>query len=123
MKKIAFVSLLFITLLAAGPIAAQGMPGMKGMDMKGMDMKGMDMSGSDPARAAHTTRGVVKRLDPVAAKVALAHQPVASLNWPSMTMSFGVRDRALLNGLAEGEEVEVDFVREGKEWIIISVKR
>ena len=118
MKKIAFVSLLFITLLAAGPIAAQGMPGMKGMDMKGMDM-----SGSDPARAAHTTRGVVKRLDPVAAKVALAHQPVASLNWPSMTMSFGVRDRALLNGLAEGEEVEVDFVREGKEWIIISVKR
>jgi Cu(I)/Ag(I) efflux system periplasmic protein CusF len=82
----------------------------------------MDASGSDTAPARHTTRGVVKRLDPVAGRITLAHQPVASLNWPSMTMGFGVRDRALLNGLAEGAEVEVDFVREGKDWIITSVK-
>ncbi|MDX5446059.1 MAG: copper-binding protein [Zoogloeaceae bacterium] len=112
MKKSALVSLLLITSLAAAPLAAQGMPGMKGMDM----------SAAEPGQAMHTARGVVKRLDPAAGRITLAHRPVASLNWPSMTMSFGVRDRALTSGLVEGAELEADFVREGKDWIITAVR-
>ena len=49
-----------------------------------------------------------------AGQVTLAHGPVKSLNWPSMTMAFDVRDKTLLNKLAMGKKVEFQFVQEGR---------
>lgn len=98
--------------------------GMKDMDMKGMDMKGMDM-GKKPAageQTAHKTTGVVEKVDSAKGTVTLAHEPVKSLNWPAMTMSYTVKDKALLDKVKPGKKVEFEFVQQGKEYVITTVK-
>lgn len=51
-----------------------------------------------------------------------AHEPVTSLDWPIMTMSFAVKDRALLDKLAVGKKIEFEFVKEGRSYTVIGVK-
>lgn len=128
-----------LTLIAALSIsgAAFGQTGdMKGMDMKQgcMDMKGMNMpeckdrmSGSKAQATSrngvvHKTSAVVKALDQAKGRVTLAHDPVKTLNWPAMTMGFGVKDKALLDKLAVGKKVDVEFIQQGSNYIITSVK-
>ena len=94
---------------------------MKGMDMKGMEMKGME-SGEKAQGAVHKAVGVVKNIDPKAGTVTLAHDPVKSLNWPAMSMGFQVKDKMLLDKLAVDKKVEVEFVQQGKDYVITSVK-
>ena len=115
MKKL-FVHTLVVTLLlpATASIAQQKMDDMKGMD-----------AGKKQAAAtqsAHTAVARVKKVDATAGTVTLAHEPVKSLNWPAMTMGFKVTDRSLLDKLAEGKKVEVEFKQVGKDYVIISVK-
>lgn len=112
-KQIATNLIVGLAILAAGPAIAGEMRGMKGMDMD---------APAGHADVTHVTRGVVKKLEVESAKVTLKHEPVASLNWPSMTMGFAVRDKALLGGFVEGETVEVEFVRDGKDYVITAVK-
>ena len=95
--------------------------GMKGMDMKGMNMKGMD-SGEKTQGTAHTAVGVVKNVDPAKSTVTLDHEPVKSLNWPAMTMGFTVKDKALLDKLKADKKIEFEFVQQGKDYVITSVK-
>jgi len=88
----------------AGPHAIV-LPGAAALAQQKMDdMKGMDM-GKKPAanaQAVHKTKATVKKVDAKAGSVTLAHEPVASLNWPAMTMGFKVKDSALMNKLTEG---------------------
>lgn len=88
------------------------------------DMKGMEM-GNKPAattQAAHTAVATVKRIDPKARTVTLAHEPVKSLNWPAMTMGFKVADNVLLDKLAEGKKVVVEFKKVGDAYVVTSVR-
>ena len=102
------------TLLAAGVAFVQA------GETKGAEPRA---SKSDKAPAAsHKTVGVVKKIDPKADSVTLAHEPVKSLSWPSMTMAFQVRDKAMLDRFAEGKKVEVEFQQQGKDYVITSVK-
>lgn len=106
---------------------------MKGMDMKGMEMKGMDaqqckemmgsMKESKTAGHAgmHVADGIVKAVDP-AGKVTLQHGPVKSLKWPAMAMTFAVKDKAMLDKLAVGSKVHVEFSKQGEDYVINSVK-
>jgi Cu(I)/Ag(I) efflux system protein CusF len=115
--------------------------GMKGMDMKGMDMKGMDMKSMDAEKCkdmmndqgskgatkngmpmTHTARAVVKSVDAANGKVTLSHEAVKSLNWPAMTMAFPVKDKALLDKLTVGKKVNVEFAKEGADYVITAVK-
>lgn len=124
--------------------AAFGQPAdMKGVDMKEgcmnmQEMKGMNMAAckdamekkhayskghaSTPAGAVHKTSAVVKAVDAANSKVTLAHGPVATLNWPSMTMSFSVRDRSLLNKLTAGKKMDVEFIQRGSDYVVTAVK-
>ena len=70
----------------------------------------------------HKATGVVKRVDRDKGAVTLAHDPVASLKWPAMTMSFLVKDKAMLDKLPEGRKVEFEFVQQGKDYVITGVK-
>ena len=72
--------------------------------------------------AAHQATGVVKSVDRAKGTVTLAHGPVKSLNWPAMTMPFTVKDKALLEKLQAGNKVEFEFVQQGKEYVITTVK-
>ena len=73
-------------------------------------------------QASHKATGVVKKVDPKAGTVTLAHDPVKSLNWSAMTMGFQVKDKMLLDKLAVGKKVEFEFVQHGKDYVITSVK-
>src|SRR5687767_2103220 len=99
MKRIAMlVSAVLLTL----PVHAQ----MKGMDMKGMDMKADKKDG-----ASHKAKGVVTRVDPAKGSVTIKHEPVASLNWPVMTMVFKAKDKAMLDKLKKDQKIDFEFVQ------------
>jgi Cu/Ag efflux protein CusF len=90
-----------------------------------MDHKKMDMTMDKPAAkegTVHKATGVVKNVDRNKGVATLDHDPVASLKWPAMTMSFSVKDKAMLGKLAVDKKVEVEFVQEGKDNIITSIK-
>jgi len=74
------------------------------------------------SHATHQAAGVVKSVDRANSSVMLAHDPVKSLNWPAMTMPFTVKDKALLDKLAPNARVQVEFVQQGRNYIITSVK-
>jgi Cu(I)/Ag(I) efflux system periplasmic protein CusF len=105
---------------------SQGMGHGKDMDMsKGMGSgKGMEMgkNGAAAAHATHMATGVVQKLNPDAGVVTVAHEPVNSLNWPAMTMGFKLKDKALLAKLKEGQKVDFEFMQEGGDYVVTSVK-
>ena len=70
----------------------------------------------------HKGTGVVTKVDPAAGKVTLRHDPIRSLNWPAMNMAFDVKDRAMLDQLAKDRKVEFEFVQQGRQYVITSIK-
>lgn len=74
--------------------------------------------------AVHRGTGVVKSLDPSGGTVEIEHEPIPSLNWPSMTMAFGAADKGLLQGLRPGDHVqfEVTVPAEG-EYVVRSIRK
>jgi Cu(I)/Ag(I) efflux system protein CusF len=72
--------------------------------------------------ASHQATGVVKSVDAAKSSVMLAHDPVKSLKWPAMTMGFTVREKSLLDKLQPGKKVEFEFVQQGRDYVITSVK-
>jgi Cu(I)/Ag(I) efflux system protein CusF len=85
----------------------------------------LDMKMDKPAAkesAAHKATGVVKNVDRNKSVVTLAHDPVASLKWPAMTMGFTVKDKAVLDKLQPGTKVDFEFVQQGKDYVITGVK-
>lgn len=87
------------------------------------DTKAATVSEPKAARqATHSARGTVKKLDVAAGVVVLAHGPVQSLNWPSMTMGFKVGDKALFDKLAVGAAVDFEFIQADKGYVVTGVK-
>jgi Cu(I)/Ag(I) efflux system protein CusF len=109
-----------------GGMKDMDMKGMKGMEMKGMEMQGMDMKGMDSGkkdqRLTHKGIGVVKKVDPAKSTVTLDHESIKSMNWSAMTMTFAVKDKKLLDKLQTGKKVEFEFVQQGKDYVITSLK-
>ena len=103
------------------PVVSTSHAQMKGMDMKDMPMKGME-HGKKAEGKSHRGTGVIKNVDRAGGKVSLAHGPIESMNWPSMTMTFSVKDKAMLDKLAPGSKVDFEFVKQGSEHVITSVK-
>lgn len=114
MKISTYSLILGSVLLATGALAQMNMG-----DMKSMDMGKKPVSAS---KQTHTAKAMVKKSDAKAGKVTLAHEPVATLNWPAMSMSFKVKDKALWSKLGDGKKVEVEFVQEGDDYVVTKVK-
>jgi Cu(I)/Ag(I) efflux system protein CusF len=74
------------------------------------------------APTTHQATGVVKSVDRAKSAVMLAHDPVKSLNWPAMTMGFTVKEKSLLDKLQPGRKIQFEFVQQGRNYIITSVK-
>ena len=119
-------SITVVTILAASIGAAHAQSGMKGMDMKDgdMGMKGMDMKKDKKAAAGtvHKASGKVTKVDQAKGTVTIEHGPVASMSWPSMTMSFKVKDKAMLGKVKNGQKVDFSFVQSGKDHTITEIK-
>lgn len=115
MKKAALPSLFLALLVPAMAAIAQ---------TKTDDMKAMDMAKKPAATApmVHKATGTVKKVDAKAGVVTLAHEPIKSLNWPSMTMGFKVKDKMLMDKLTDGKKVQFEFMQEDKDYVITGVK-
>ncbi|HEY0858996.1 MAG TPA: efflux RND transporter periplasmic adaptor subunit [Albitalea sp.] len=78
-------------------------------------------AGSAPV--GHKATGTVDGIDAKAGTLSLNHGPVASLNWPAMTMEFKVANDSLLKGLKPGAAVSFEFVeRQAGEWVVTAIK-
>ena len=70
--------------------------------------------------AVHKATGVITRMEKE--KVTIKHEPVRSMNWPAMTMSFQVKDKAVMEKLKKDQKVEFEFVQQGKDYVVTAVK-
>ncbi len=78
-----------------------------------MPMAGM---GAEKTSAAHLGKGTIRKID--AERVMLAHGPIATLNWPVMTMSFKLKNPALAKGLKTGDAVDFELVQQGSAYVV-----
>ena len=63
----------------------------------------------EAAPQVHKGRGIVSEVDAGKGRVELDHEPIASLQWPAMTMGFLVEDQAQLARLKKGQAVEFEL--------------
>jgi len=102
-----------------------GKHGMKGESMGDMNMGGMKdqkMSGmEDQMTMAHRGQGTVSNVDAQAGKIKLSHGPIESLNWKAMTMTFPVKDAALLQGIEPGMKVDFELEKVNGKYQVISI--
>ena len=81
--------------------------------LSGMDVRPINAaSTSEPAKqstkpAAYETRGVIQKIAP--SGITLQHEPVPALQWPAMTMTFGLQSPALVRGFKVGDRVRFTF--------------
>lgn len=71
------------------------------------------------AKAEAKGMGVVKSIDAAGGKVTIAHEPIASLSWPAMTMAFNASPD-LLAAVKEGDRVHFEF-SQGEDGSTLSV--
>jgi len=88
----------------------------------GMDMSGMDMGGMSAKTTVSEGVGIVDSVDQAKGMVTLSHEPIASLNWPAMTMDFAVEDKALFNKLIAGKKVKFQFSKQHARYVVTGVK-
>ncbi len=72
--------------------------------------------------AMHQGVGSIEAVDFAHATITLAHEPIASLNWPAMLMDFRVADPALLRSLKPGQAVAFEMTEESAgEYVIVHI--
>ena len=71
-----------------------------------------------------TGKGIatVTAIDVETSKITLDHEPVVELDWPAMTMGFGIKPDASKN-LAVGDEVTFEFEWNGKVGSISKIEK
>src|SRR6266568_4745223 len=116
MKTANCFSLAAVLVLCVATIPLSRAQGMGGMDMKGMEMKKGDKAKKSAETKSHKGVGVVKSVDGEKGTVSIAHQPVTSMSWPAMTMTFKAKDKAMLERIKPGAKVEFSFVQSGKDY-------
>ena len=114
MKRVLMVAAVIVFVAAA--FAQSG--GMKGMEMKDMPMK----KAQGNAGETHKGKGVVKSVDAGKGTVSLSHDPIPSLNWSAMTMTFKAKDKAMLEKVKPGAKVEFSFIQSGKDYVVTDIK-
>lgn len=74
------------------------------------------------AQKSYAVQGEVVAVDKTAGKVKLKHEAVPELDWPAMTMFFPVADKAQLDALKAGDQVDFEFVKNDNGPLITQIK-
>ena len=108
MKKITLLALVATssTLAACGSDEAPNASNMPNMPAAQQPAGGQ-------SAAENRGMGVVQSVDAANGSLTIAHEPIAALGWPAMTMSFKVDTPALLEGVDAGEHIE--FTLRGRD--------
>jgi Cu(I)/Ag(I) efflux system protein CusF len=73
--------------------------------------------------AGHEGVGIIKDINTKSGKVLIAHEAIADLSWPPMTMWFALRD-PLPKDLKAGDAVHFELMQgENKQWLIVKIGR
>jgi Cu(I)/Ag(I) efflux system protein CusF len=76
-----------------------------------------------PSAAGHQGVGIIKDINATSGKVLIAHEAIADLNWPPMTMWFALRD-PLPKDLKAGDAIRFELMQgEKKQWVIVKIER
>lgn len=75
------------------------------------------------AQAPEWVDAEVRKVDKEAGRLTLKHAEIKSLDMPPMTMVFRVRTPAILDGLAVGDRVRFQLVREAGQFIVTAIQR
>ncbi len=90
-------------------------------DMSQHDMSNHQMAMQNAAR--HEGAGVLKAINAQAGKVQIAHEPIASLNWPAMTMWFTLHT-PMPADIKVGDRVRFELEQtHGNQWDISKIER
>lgn len=82
----------------------------------------MHMAMQAQGDADQLSTGAVKRVNAEAGWITLAHGPLTNLGMPPMTMTFGVKDKALLKGIKAGDKVRFHAEQAGDGLIVTQLK-
>lgn len=77
--------------------------------------------GAAPQLPAAT--GTIRSMGLQQGRITIAHGPVPMMNWPPMTMTFSVRDPAMLRGFRRGERVQFTFRAQGDRFVIERISK
>lgn len=84
----------------------------------------LNASRAAPEQAANAVHEASGRITAIGGgQVTIAHGPVASLNWPSMTMQFGFVGPDQARGLAVGDAVSFRFREAGGAYVIDDIRK
>lgn len=76
-----------------------------------------------PGPIIHTGTGTVTAIDQQAGQITIAHDPIASLDWPSMTMAFAI-DASLLENVQTGDKVTFALVEtDDGQYVVQDIRR
>lgn len=106
-----------IVLLAAACSPPAGQDAAKTGDMSMAEA-------SAPASAGPVASvGTVTAIDAAAGTIAINHEPIAAINWPTMTMQFTAEDPAILQGIAVGDHVSFELKSSSETSTIVMVRK
>lgn len=85
-------------------------------------------SASEATKASGPTglipgKGIVVKVDRANATVTINHDPIPALDWPRMTMPFGLKESALADQVKEADVVEFFLEKSGSDYIIVKWRK
>jgi len=69
-----------------------------------------------------TGTGLIQQIDRDKGVITIKHGPLQGINMPGMTMSFLVKDKAMLSNLQPLQKVDFELTYDGKRYLIINIK-
>jgi Cu(I)/Ag(I) efflux system protein CusF len=118
MKEIALLVLVAAssTLIACGTDEAPSASNMP-------NMPAAQQRASGQPAAENRGMGVVESVDTANGSLTIAHEPIAALGWPAMTMSFKVDRPVLLEGVEAGEQIEFTLRGGDASAVVTSIEK
>lgn len=75
------------------------------------------------ATTSALTEGEVRKVDKAAGKVTLKHGAMPKFDMPPMTMTYRVKDKAMLDGLRPGDKIKFDVDGAGGEFTVLHLEK
>lgn len=69
------------------------------------------------------TVATIRKLDVEYGKITLKHQAIKNLGMPPMTMVFQIEDKALFEGLSQGDNVRFQVEKQGSVLLITAIEK
>ncbi|HEY1059632.1 MAG TPA: copper-binding protein [Limnobacter sp.] len=80
-------------------------------------------SAGQTAPAADFTEGEIRKVNKATGKLTIKHGEIKNIQMPPMTMVFEVADKAMLDGVKEGDKVKFKAKQDGSKLIVTDIQR